>query len=60
MPERRLKEEYQEISDEYELALEEVGCSCHINAPCSVCIHEGHPENLANIPEAWEDDQYIG
>lgn len=31
------------------------GCSCHINPPCSYCTHEGNPDNLENIEEAWEE-----
>jgi hypothetical protein len=30
-------------------------CSCHINAPCGSCTHEGNPRNLENTPEAWDE-----
>ena len=30
-------------------------CSCHINAPCSSCTHEGNPRNLEDDPRAWGD-----
>ncbi|MGN8554470.1 UNVERIFIED_CONTAM: hypothetical protein OHV15_17980 [Microbacterium sp. SLM126] len=29
------------------------GCSCHVSPPCGNCTHEGHPDNLAETPEAW-------
>ena len=29
------------------------GCSCHINAPCSFCIHPGNPANLLEDDTAW-------
>jgi len=28
------------------LESDEYSCSCHINPPCNVCTHEGHPEAL--------------
>jgi hypothetical protein len=33
------------------------GCSCHISAPCSSCVHPGNPNNLAEDDTAWEIDQ---
>ncbi|MCK5615963.1 hypothetical protein KAR91_79610 [Candidatus Pacearchaeota archaeon] len=47
-----LKPEYQVLADEY---ADTYGCSCHINPPCSYCTHEGNPDNLENIDEAWEE-----
>lgn len=31
------------------------GCSCHLHAPCSDCLHPGNPINLDNSEELWED-----
>lgn len=45
-----LKSDYIEEKREFE---ELDGCSCHINPPCSYCVHPGHPECLENTPEAW-------
>ena len=50
---KRLKAEYQELADDFEANYEGVGCCCHQNPPCGYCTHEGHPENLAETPEAW-------
>ena len=50
---RRLTKEYQETADDFEASYAEVGCYCHQNPPCGYCTHEGHPENLAETPEAW-------
>jgi hypothetical protein len=49
----RLKPEYKELSYEYETLRSMQGCSCHINPPCSICTHEGHPANLEENDDAW-------
>ena len=52
---RVLKEEYQELEDEFNTYADTYGCACHLNPPCSYCTHEGNPDNLENTPEAWEE-----
>lgn len=51
-----LKPEYEDMYDEFIdiYGWEEGNCSCHINPPCSSCIHEGNINNLYECDEAWE------
>ena len=50
----KLKSTYWGVADEF---LEMDGdCSCHINAPCYICTHEGNPQNLNEDDDAWEID----
>lgn len=51
---KQLKPEYQELADEFDLEYRDRDCSCHISPPCSRCIHEGNPLNLAEDDDAWE------
>jgi hypothetical protein len=32
------------------------GCSCHITAPCSSCVHPGNPINIEYREDCWEID----
>lgn len=54
-----LKDEYQELSDDFELSYEESGCLCFMGAPCGYCTHEGHPEALENNPDAWIEEAEV-
>ena len=56
----QLKKEYQEKRDEFEEMLDTRGCSCHINPPCAMCVHEGNPANLIENEDAWEDKDVSG
>ncbi|SHG22648.1 hypothetical protein SAMN02745753_03492 [Marinomonas polaris DSM 16579] len=51
---KQLKPEYQDLADEFDIDYKDRGCHCHINPPCGYCVHPGHPENLEETPEAWE------
>lgn len=51
---KTLKPEYDELLRDWKN--DSQGCSCHISPPCNHCMHEGHPFNLTETPEAWEDD----
>lgn len=33
----------------------EGNCSCHLNPPCSSCIHEGNPLNQEEDETCWEE-----
>ena len=50
---KRLKAEYQALANVFSNHYEGVGCCCHHNPPCGYCTHPGHPESLAEVPEAW-------
>ena len=50
---KRLKREYQELANIWTNHYEDSGCCCHHNPPCGYCTHPGHPENLAESPDAW-------
>lgn len=52
---RVLTEDYQVLADEFDNYVDTYGCSCHINPPCAYCAHEGNPDNLEEIEEAWEE-----
>lgn len=54
MKTKKLNPEFQEMLDEFNSMYSDSGCSCHINPPCSHCVHEGNPLNLEETPEAWE------
>ena len=49
-----LKPEYLEIALDFENTYE--SCSCHVCAPCDYCTHEGNPINLAETPDAWDEE----
>lgn len=51
---RTLKPEYQDVADDFELHYADRCCTCHMNAPCSWCTHEGNPHNLMENDDAWE------
>ena len=50
---KRLKKEFQALADDFVANYEDIGCCCHQCPPCGYCTHQGHPENLAETPEAW-------
>lgn len=40
--------------DEFEVLFGEGGnCSCHINPPCSSCVHPGNPANQEEDESCW-------
>ena len=45
--ERKLTAEAQTDRDDFNEMINDLGlsCSCHINAPCTVCEHPGNPIN---------------
>lgn len=51
---RVLKPEFQAAYDQFMRDFGDVGCSCHINPPCSCCIDEGNPNNLLENDDAFE------
>lgn len=51
--ELKLKPAYVELQEEFEAEFANHSCSCHISAPCSLCIHEGNPTNLIENEDAW-------
>ena len=50
----KLKKEFEKDKEAFEDMLENYGCSCHINPPCALCVHEGNPNNLIENPDAWD------
>lgn len=50
---KRLRAAHQSLADNFDANYADTGCCCHQNPPCGYCTHEGHPENLAETPEAW-------
>lgn len=54
---RVLKEEYQELLEEFEGYYGDTGCNCSVISmpPCGWCTHPGNPLCLDNTVEAWED-----
>ena len=50
----KIKPAYEELQDEFESKFADYSCSCHIDPPCSLCIHPGNPANLIEDPDAWD------
>lgn len=49
-----LTDEAQELADDYESIQIDRGCNCwQIQGPCSLCLHEGHPDSLASDDSYW-------
>jgi hypothetical protein len=46
-----------QLGQDYYTAFNQLdGCYCHLTAPCSYCMHEGHPINLiesSDDEEVW-------
>lgn len=47
-----------EIADAIvEFELLDRGCQCHLNPPCSHCVHPGNPANIAEMSEEEKYDE---
>jgi len=55
-PVRCLTPEAREEREEFDaFAHERGGCSCHINPPCSYCLHPGNPANQDEDESCWTE-----
>ena len=52
---RKLKSEYQQYADDFEVNYKDIGCHCHEWPPCYFCTHPGNPLNLEENDDAWEE-----
>jgi hypothetical protein len=52
-PVRRLTDAAQDDRDDFEAKFDGGNCSCHINPPCSSCLHPGNPANQEEDETAW-------
>lgn len=50
---RVLNEEGERLREEFERDYRDSCCYCHLCAPCSYCVHEGNPNNLAESDDLW-------
>ena len=53
----KLTEEAQQDRDAFEDSYSDLGCSCHLNSPCSWCIHPGNPLNQDGDLYCWEEGE---
>lgn len=50
---KTLKQEYEDLHNDFLRDYADRGCTCFISPPCSFCVHEGNPANLEETPDAW-------
>lgn len=48
----KLNDYGKQLAKRFETLFGDMECCCQ---PCDYCSHPGHPDQLAETPEAWED-----